>query len=75
LNTLKKFFQELLPLKNRATGFFVLVLVLNEMVLVLEGKYWDLVDFRSQIPGFQLDCKDDRLESIQAFRVRVALIH
>ncbi|MFM2013007.1 MAG: hypothetical protein RLZZ396_1791, partial [Planctomycetota bacterium] len=26
-------------------GLFVLVLVLNEMVLVLEGKYWDLVEY------------------------------
>jgi hypothetical protein len=27
------------------SGLFVLVLVLNEMVLVLEGKYWDLVEY------------------------------
>jgi hypothetical protein len=33
---------------------FVLVLVLNEMVLVLEEKCRDVVDVRSQIPGFQL---------------------
>jgi hypothetical protein len=32
---------------------FVLVLVLNEMVLVLEETYWNAVDIRSHIPGFQ----------------------
>ena len=32
---------------------FVLVLVLNEMVLVLEERYWNAVDIRSHIPGFQ----------------------
>ncbi|MFM2012300.1 MAG: hypothetical protein RLZZ396_1084 [Planctomycetota bacterium] len=30
---------------------FVLVLVLNEMVLVLEETYWNAVDIRSQFRG------------------------
>jgi hypothetical protein len=57
--------------KNWATGLFVLVLVLNEMELVLEGKYWDLIDIRGQTPALELPQKGDRIESTQAFRVRV----
>ena len=34
------------------TVFFVLVLVLSETVLVLEGKLWDSVDKRAKYWGF-----------------------
>jgi hypothetical protein len=50
----------------------LLVFVLNEMALVLEGLYWNGVDIRAQISGAAY-LKRDRHESIKAFRVRIRI--
>jgi hypothetical protein len=50
---------------------FVLVLVLSETVLVLEEKYWDLVDKKARYRGFCFPEKVIDLNRFRRFRVRV----
>jgi hypothetical protein len=50
-----------------ASGLFVLVLVLNEMVLVLEGKNWNVADIRNPTPGFQLPRRMIEMDRLRLF--------
>jgi hypothetical protein len=44
---------------NKFTPELKTVATLSETVLVLEEKYWDLVDKRAKILGFKLPLKGD----------------
>ena len=50
---------------------FVLVLVLSETELVLEEKYWDLVDKKAKYRGFCFPENVIDLDRFIRFRVRV----
>ena len=50
---------------------FVLVLVLSETVLVLEEKYWDVVDIRPKYLGSSFVETTIDLNRFQGFRVRL----
>ena len=49
----------------------VLVLVLRETVLVLEGKYWDVVDIRAKHRRYNFLEKVIALYRFKRFRVRL----
>ena len=55
------------------TGFFVLVLVLSETVLAVEGKLRDFVDKRAKYWGFSFPEKVIDLNRLRRFRVRARL--